>query len=111
MLCFTFNSFDMSDDVRTIRHGLTLTALLNVILSVRSVNSWAHGALSSLADRIKIMRGGRGSDINLSVQVRRTTVFVRTSFLVVVVFVCWAGTDCCGFSYRGVFRIFLFAFE
>ncbi|CAM9246029.1 unnamed protein product, partial [Ectocarpus sp. 8 AP-2014] len=30
---------------------------------------WAHGALSSLADRIKIMRGGRGADINLSVQV------------------------------------------
>ncbi|CAM9561008.1 unnamed protein product, partial [Ectocarpus sp. 12 AP-2014] len=30
---------------------------------------WAHGALSSLADRIKIMRDGRGADINLSVQV------------------------------------------
>ncbi|CBJ28444.1 Cathepsin Z-like proteinase [Ectocarpus siliculosus] len=30
---------------------------------------WAHGALSSLADRIKIMRGGHGMDINLSIQV------------------------------------------
>ncbi|CAM9500884.1 unnamed protein product, partial [Phaeothamnion confervicola] len=30
---------------------------------------WAHGALSSLADRIKIMRKGNGIDINLSVQV------------------------------------------
>ncbi|KAG5174900.1 hypothetical protein JKP88DRAFT_266018 [Tribonema minus] len=30
---------------------------------------WAHGALSSLGDRIKILRGGAGLDINLSVQV------------------------------------------
>lgn len=29
---------------------------------------WAHGALSALADRIKIARGGKGIDINLSVQ-------------------------------------------
>lgn len=29
---------------------------------------WAHGALSALADRIKIKRGGRGIDINLSIQ-------------------------------------------
>ena len=29
---------------------------------------WAHGTLSSLADRIKIKRGGKGIDINLSVQ-------------------------------------------
>ncbi|CAM9808251.1 unnamed protein product [Choristocarpus tenellus] len=30
---------------------------------------WAHGALSSLADRIKIRRKGQGIDINLSIQV------------------------------------------
>jgi cathepsin X len=30
---------------------------------------WAHAALSSLGDRIKIARGGAGFDINLSVQV------------------------------------------
>lgn len=29
---------------------------------------WAHGALSALADRIKIARQGKGIDINLSVQ-------------------------------------------
>lgn len=29
---------------------------------------WAHGALSSLADRIKIARKGRGDEINLSIQ-------------------------------------------
>ena len=29
---------------------------------------WAHGALSSLADRIKIARGGQGTDINLAIQ-------------------------------------------
>jgi cathepsin X len=29
---------------------------------------WAHAALSSLSDRIKIARRGRGIDINLSVQ-------------------------------------------
>ena len=29
---------------------------------------WAHGALSSLGDRIKIARDGTGDDINLSIQ-------------------------------------------
>lgn len=29
---------------------------------------WAHGAMSALADRIKIARKGRGIDINLSIQ-------------------------------------------
>lgn len=40
------------------------------------VSSWAHGALSSLADRIKIMRHGRGMDINLSIQVKRFSVCI-----------------------------------
>lgn len=29
---------------------------------------WAHGAMSSLADRIKIARGGKGPDVNLAIQ-------------------------------------------
>jgi cathepsin X len=29
---------------------------------------WAHGALSALADRIKISRGAAGDEINLSIQ-------------------------------------------
>mmetsp|Transcript_50512 Transcript_50512/g.132836 ORF Transcript_50512/g.132836 Transcript_50512/m.132836 type:complete len:432 (-) Transcript_50512:126-1421(-) len=29
---------------------------------------WAHGALSALADRIKIIRKGQGTDINLAIQ-------------------------------------------
>eukprot|EP00756_Hemistasia_phaeocysticola_P043101 Hpha_TRINITY_DN17007_c5_g1::TRINITY_DN17007_c5_g1_i3::g.166521::m.166521/K08568/CTSZ; cathepsin X len=29
---------------------------------------WAHGAVSALADRIKIARKGKGQDINLAVQ-------------------------------------------
>lgn len=29
---------------------------------------WAHGSLSSLADRIKIARRTKGDDINLSIQ-------------------------------------------
>lgn len=30
--------------------------------------SWAHGAVSALADRIKIARQGQGHDINLAIQ-------------------------------------------
>ena len=29
---------------------------------------WAHGAISSLMDRIKIAQKGKGTDINLSIQ-------------------------------------------
>jgi cathepsin X len=52
---------------------------------------WAHGALSALADRIKIARSGIGDDINLSIQ---------------YVLNCGKGTagSCWGGSHTGVYE-------
>jgi cathepsin X len=45
-----------------------LTANRNQHLPQYCGSCWAHGAVSSLGDRIKIARDGKGVDINLSVQ-------------------------------------------
>jgi cathepsin X len=45
-----------------------LTRMLNQHVPQWCGSCWAHGALSSLADRIKIDRRAQGDDVNLSIQ-------------------------------------------
>jgi cathepsin X len=60
------DSFNWADPYGT---GLSfLTKSLNQHLPQWCGSCWAHGSLSSLADRIKIARNGSGEDINLSIQ-------------------------------------------
>jgi len=52
--------------------SLTSRTLYNLII-IQHIphycgSCWAHGAISSLMDRIKIAQKGKGTDINLSIQ-------------------------------------------
>ena len=57
-----------SFDWRNIDGVSYVTKSLNQHIPQYCGSCWAHGALSSLSDRIKIARKGLGPDINLSVQ-------------------------------------------
>jgi len=58
------NAFTWSD----VKGQNYLTKNLNQHIPQYCGSCWAHGALSSLADRIKIARKGRGPDVNLAIQ-------------------------------------------
>lgn len=69
-----------------------LTKQLNQHIPHYCGSCWAHGAISSLMDRIKIARNGEGVDINLSIQ------FILN---------CGAGTagSCHGGYHTGAFEV------
>ena len=57
-----------ADNVPQAFQWTSLTKNLNQHIPVYCGSCWAHGSISSLADRIKIMRKAAWPDINLSIQ-------------------------------------------
>mmetsp|Transcript_15192 Transcript_15192/g.24672 ORF Transcript_15192/g.24672 Transcript_15192/m.24672 type:complete len:340 (-) Transcript_15192:55-1074(-) len=62
------DSLPKSFDWRNIKGKSYVTKSLNQHIPQYCGSCWAHGAMSSLADRIKIARKGQGEDINLAIQ-------------------------------------------
>lgn len=101
---FVIDGTQQNNDCTTGKHGLRTYALttfnaaghssrcaflpLVILGRLKPKNSWAHGALSSLADRIKIMRDGRGPDINLAIQVRGVLPLECESFRRLLAWLC-----------------------
>ena len=69
-----------------------LTKSLNQHIPQYCGSCWAHGALSSLGDRIKIARDAQGDDINLSIQ-----------------FILNCGTEMAGSCHGGYVSLLLFS--
>mmetsp|Transcript_20770 Transcript_20770/g.34339 ORF Transcript_20770/g.34339 Transcript_20770/m.34339 type:complete len:356 (+) Transcript_20770:84-1151(+) len=61
-------SMPRSWDWRNVNGRSFVTKMLNQHLPQYCGSCWAHGGLSALADRIKIARNAKGTDINLAIQ-------------------------------------------
>eukprot|EP00924_Labyrinthula_sp_SR-Ha-C_P011368 maker-scaffold_36-snap-gene-2.9-mRNA-1 protein AED:0.04 eAED:0.04 QI:25/1/0.5/1/0/0/2/0/347 len=63
-----FSNLPRNFDWRNVHSQSYVTKMLNQHIPQYCGSCWAHGALSALADRIKIARKAQGDEINLSVQ-------------------------------------------
>ena len=65
---YEFSELPISFDWRNIDGKSYVTKMINQHIPQYCGSCWAHGSLSALADRVKIARDAKGTEINLSVQ-------------------------------------------